>query len=95
MSDTFNLESGVPQGHNSLILYVAGLFKNIEKCLPSAHGFADDTQIHRSFRPNTPLSEDNGLMSIENCVAEIRVWMLSSPNLINGSKIEFIIIGFR
>ena len=68
------------------ILYVAGLFKVIDKHFPNAHTYADDTQIYHSFRPDTSLSQDAALKSIENCVADIRAWMLSNRLLINDSK---------
>ena len=49
-SDVFNLQSGVPQGSCLgpvlFILYVAGLFKIIDKHLPNAHTYTDDTRIH-------------------------------------------------
>ena len=98
-SEVFNLQSGVPQGSCLgpvlFILYVAGLFKVIDKHLPNAHTYADDTQIYHSFRPDTLLSQDAALKSIENCVADIRAWMLSNRLLINDSKTEFIIIGSK
>ena len=98
-SEVFNLQSGVPQGSCLdpvlFILYVAGLFKVIDKHLPNAHTYADDTQIYHSFRPDTSLSQDAALKSIENCVADIRAWMLSNRLLINDSKTEFIIIGSK
>jgi hypothetical protein len=81
-SEVFNLQSGVPQGSCLgpvlFILYVAGLFKIIDKHLPNAHTFADDTQFYHSFRPDTSLSQDAAQKSIENCVADIRAWMLSN-----------------
>ena len=98
-SEVFNLQSGVPQGSCLgpvlFILYVAGLFKIIAKHLPNAHTYTDDTQIYHSFRPDTFLSQDAALKSIENCVADIRAWMLSNRLLINDSKTEFIIIGSK
>ena len=49
-SEVFNLQSGVPQGSCLgpvlFILYVAGLFKIIDKHIPNAHTYADDTQIY-------------------------------------------------
>ncbi|KAL9984297.1 hypothetical protein ACROYT_G006572, partial [Oculina patagonica] len=33
--------------------------------------------------------------SIENCVADVRAWMLSNRLLINDTKTEFLIIGSR
>jgi hypothetical protein len=74
---------------------VAGLFKIIDKHLPNAHTYADDTQIYHSFRPDTSLSQDAALKSIENFVADIRAWMLSNRLLINDSKTEFTIIGSK
>ena len=74
---------------------MAELFKIIDKHLPNAHTYADDTQIYHSFRPDTSLSQDAALKSIENCVADIRAWMLSNRLLINDSKTEFIIIGSK
>ena len=66
----FNLQSGVPQGSCLgpvlFILYVAGLLKIIDKHLPNAHTYADDTQISHSFRPDTSLSQDAALKSTEN-----------------------------
>jgi hypothetical protein len=98
-SDVFNLQSGVPQGSFLgpvlFILYVAGLFKIIDKHLPNAHTYADDTQIYHSFPPDTSLSHDAALNSVENCVADIREWMLSNRLLINYSKTEFIVIGSK
>ena len=98
-SEVFNLQSGVPQGSCLgpilFILYVAGLFKVIDKHLPNAHTYADDTEIYHSFRPDTSLSQDAALKSIENCVADIRAWMLSNRLLINDSKTECIIIGSK
>jgi retron-type reverse transcriptase len=68
-SVVFNLRSGVPQGSCLgpvlFILYVAGLFKIIDKHLPNAHTYADDTQIYHLFRPDTSLSQDAALKSIE------------------------------
>ena len=98
-SDAFNLGSGVPQGSCLgpvlFLLYAAGLFKIIDKHLPKAHSYADDTQIYLSFRPYPPVSQDVALGIIENCVADIRAWMLSNRLLINDTKTEFVIISSR
>ena len=41
------------------------------------------------------MSQDVALGIIENCVADIRAWMLSNRLLINDTKTEFVIIGSR
>ena len=98
-SDAFNLRSGVPKGSCLgpvlFLLYAAGLFKIIDRHLPNVHSYADDTQIYLSFRPNPPVSQDAALGSIENCVADVRAWMLSNRLLINDTKMKFVIIGSR
>ena len=48
-----------------------------------------------SFRPHSPASQDAELRNIENCVADVRAWMLSNRLLINDAKTEFLIIGSR
>ena len=41
------------------------------------------------------MSQDAALRNIENCVADIRAWMLSNRLLINDTNTEFVIIGCR
>ena len=50
------------------------------------HGYADDTKICLSFRVHSLASQDVTLRNIENCVADIRAWMLSDRLLINDTK---------
>ncbi|KAL9959480.1 hypothetical protein ACROYT_G032807 [Oculina patagonica] len=70
--------------------------ENTEKtCRRPLFHYADDTQIYLSFRPHPPVSQDAALGSIENCVADVRAWMLSNRLLINDTKTEFVIIGSR
>ena len=78
------------------LLCAAGLFKIIGKHLPNAHSphsCADDTQINLSLRPHPPVSQNAALRSIENCVADVRAWVLSNRLLINDTKTKFVIIG--
>ena len=98
-SEAFNINLGVPQGSCLgpilFILYVAGLFKIIERHLPNAHSYEDDSEIYLSFRPDSCASQVTALACIENCVADVRSWMLANHLLISDNKTEFIIIGSR
>ena len=56
-----DLSSGVPQGSCLgpilFIMYASRLFHVIDKYLPDAQGYADDTQLYLSFRPDSTSSE--------------------------------------
>ncbi len=55
LSSSFPMITGVPQGSCLgpilFLFYVSKLFEIIKKHLPSSHGYADDTQLYLSFRP--------------------------------------------
>lgn len=93
------MNSSVPQGSCLgpilFLLYSSGLFKIVSRHLPNAHGYADDTQLYFSFRPDSPTSQEDAVRTIENCVAEVRAWMVSHRLLLNDTKTEFLIIGSR
>ena len=51
------------------------------------HIYADDTQLYISFKCNTPLAS---LITLNNCISDIRVWMINNKLKINDSKTELI-----
>ena len=73
-SNTFALECGVPQGSclGPLLftIYTSKLFEIIRSHLPSAHAYADDTQLYMSFRPSDSLSELEAATALENCILD-------------------------
>ena len=71
------------------------LFNVIEQHLPNAHGYSDDHQIYLSFKPVNLTSQEEALHIIQNCVNDVRKWMLVNKIMINDSKTEFLIIGSK
>ena len=76
-------------------IYTSDLFNILEKYLPHAHCYADDTQVYYSFRPNDGASAEDAVAVMESCLSDIRSWMIKNRLLINDDKTEFLIIGTR
>ena len=99
LSGKKQLTTGVPEGSCLgpvlFTIYVADLFQIIEKHLPEAQGYADDHQVYRSFRPIPSTNQTASVTAIENCVAELRSWMISNMLIVNDSKTEFLIVGSK
>ena len=62
----------------------------MEKHLPEAHAYADNSQSYFSFKPSSSNSQRDAIKVIEECIAEVRIWMVSHRLLINDTKTEFI-----
>ena len=77
------------------ILYISRLYHVIANHLPSAHGYADDTQLYLSFRPNDRSSQDYAIASVEACISDVRTWLIHNRLLINDLKTEFLVVGSR
>ena len=99
LSEKKQLTTGVPQGSCLgpvlFTIYVADLFQIIDKHLPEAQGYADDHQVYLSFRPIPSTNQTASVNAIENCVAELRSWMISNMLMVNDSKTEFLIVGSK
>lgn len=99
LSTPFDLECGVPQGSclGPLLftLYASPLLLIAKKHLPSVHCFADDTQLHISFKPENNEDQSSAISAMENCIEEIRNWMTTDKLLLNEDKTEFILIGTK
>ena len=99
LSERFSLDCGVPQGSCLgpllFVIYASKLFKVVGDQLPHAHCFADDTQIYRSFKPNSSTSQEVAVRVMERCIEKIRRWLIQDRILINDDKTEFMIIGTR
>ena len=97
LSEPFKLEWGVPQGSclGPLLftLYTSKLFEIIEYHLPMIHCYADDSQVYISFSPNDRAEQLAVVRNMENCIRDIRCWMLNNDLKLNDDKTEFLIIG--
>ena len=92
MSDIVHIICGLPQGS------VLGPLKFCIQLLPleeilryhgiGYHIYADDTQLYLSFKCDNPSIT---LSKLNNCISDIRVWMIKNKLKINDSKTEFIV----
>jgi len=92
MSEFANLVCGVPQGSvlgpMKFCLYLLPLGAILKYHGIGYHIYADDTQLYISFKCNDPLAY---LPKLNNCISDIRVWMIKNKLKINDSKTEFIV----
>ena len=83
LSKPFNLDCGIPQcsclGPVLFLLNASGLFKTMAKDLPEAHAHADDLQLSFSFKPDSSSSQREAIKVMEDCTAEVCIWMISQP----------------
>ena len=98
-SEDFDVTSGVPQGsclgRILFIMYTSQLFHLVNKHLPTAHGYADDTKLYLSFRPTSTVSQEQAIQVMEDCINDLHNWMIHHRLMMNDSKTEFLIIGSR
>lgn len=50
------------------------LFQVIKEHLPTAHAYADDTQLYSSFKPEGDANEES-LGAMESCIKAVRAWI--------------------
>ena len=97
LSKPFKLECGVPQGcclgPLLFTLYPSELFEIIKYHLPMIHCYADDSQVYISFSRNNRAEQLDVVRNMEDCITDIRFWMLNNDRKFNDDKTEFLIIG--
>ena len=61
--------------------------------LPNAHAYADDTQLHMSFKPDSSMDQTEATM--ERCIRAVRAWLIVDKLKLNEDKSDFLLIGTR
>jgi hypothetical protein len=98
-SKSFEMKYGVPQGSCLgpvlFVMYASKLFTILESHLPDVHAFADDSQLYISFKPVSMIEQPAAIKAMQDCITDIKKWMLADKLKLNDDKTEFIIIGTR
>ena len=69
------------------------VFEIVKTYLPEVHCYGDDTQAYISFSSNLKSDPFLAIKSTENCILDIRLWILNDCLKLNDDKTEFLIIG--
>ena len=98
-SKTNKLECGLPQGSClgpvGWLLYASKLFDIVKPHKVDASAYADDSKLALSFTCRSVIHQENAIREMENCIADVRAWMVSSKLKINDGKTELILFGSR
>lgn len=98
-STTYPLEIGVPQGSCLspllFVLYTTPLGAIFRKHGLKYHQYADDTQVYCDLSPRSPALLNTGVVKVEKCLEEVKLWMAQNKLKLNESKTECIIFSTK
>ncbi len=63
------------------------------KSFTYAHAFPDDNELYVSFQPDSMSEQLSAVTVMENCIDDIKTWMLNDKLKLNDGKTDFFIIG--
>lgn len=98
-SDKIALTVGVPQGSllgpNLFLKYITPIGEICRKHKIGYHGYADDTQNYLAFRITEQGSRQKCIEKLQNCILEIRDFMVVNKLKLNEDKTEFLLVGTK
>jgi hypothetical protein len=93
------LHTGVPQGSVLgpilFLAYLLPLRSIIQRYSVLRQGYADDTQLYKSFLLSDLDTLKGCISTLEVCVADVRSWMSSNKLKFNDAKTELLVIASK
>ena len=90
----FSIPQGSCAGAQLFNLYCSTLQEKVNPPL-TLHGFADDHTVQNKFKPGEWSKEARCMCELEECAADLKVWMNENRLKMNNNKTEFILFGSK